>query len=411
MPSRHLIATIALLLLVSTLGAQDTTETPDNTPEPSVQRLRIWWPETLRSPDNLQALDTLNLQTASFVANETNVEVETRIKRVGEVGSVLSTMRRALPVAPGALPTLALVDRQDLLVAQAEGLIQPFTGMLPATLQDDLTTTIPLGRVNGVLYGIPYVVDVQHLVYRPLDEVNYESWTYDAVLDRAQPFVFPAGRNNALSDVLLVQYLEAGGSLSPENNLLLNRGALETVFGFYEAANEAEIIDGFALNYTTPNDYLSAFQSGDLDMGVFNSSTYLQLLEREPTLQIAPIPTQTGEFASVLDGWMWILVSSEPQQQTLALRYLNWMMNPERQGAYARTVYMLPSRTSALADGLANNADVAAYQALLQEATLPITEMQGGTLALNIQEALSSVLTKERTADQATQFVLDRQTQ
>lgn len=405
-----IIIGLCVLLLSATTWAQDSTEVPENTPEAEPQRLRIWWPETLRSPDNLQALDTLNLQTASFVASEANIEIETRIKQVDDIGSVISTMRRAQPVAPGALPTLALVNRQDLLLAQADELAQPFTGMIPTTMQEDMGSILQIGLIDDVLYGLPYVLDVQHLVYRPVDDIAYETWTYDDVLNRGLPFVFPAGRSNGLSNVLLVQYLEAGGNVSIDNTLTLNQAALDTVFTFYEQANEAAMIDGFALNYTSSADYLTAFQSGEVNIGVFNASRYLQLHEQEPDLQIAPLPTASGEAASILNGWMWILVSNEPQEQTLALRYLNWMMTPERQAEYAQSVYMLPSRMTALERGLVGNADIEAYEALLENATLPIAESQGGNLARTIQEAFSSVLTKERTAEQAAQFVIDQQT-
>jgi ABC-type glycerol-3-phosphate transport system substrate-binding protein len=400
---------IGLLLVTGIRGdslAQEVTPSP--TPEVPPRVITIWWPDTLATPDNEAARAVLDAQTADFVAAHDNVEVQIRLKTTEGAGSIMSTLRTASGVAPTALPTLTLVQRRDLVSARRLNLIQSLEGDVPLDVEDDLDTALQLGQINGELFGAPYLLEMSHLVYRPDNGRNQTDWTFDAVLQRGEPFMFPAGRTTGLSEVFLLQYLAAGGTLSEAGTLTLNQEALQTTLEFYEAASDAGLINGFALNYTQPQDYLQAFNAEEFDVAVFSSSAYLQLHETDERLRIAPIPSATGQPAAVLDGWMWILIPSEVEQHNLGARYINWMLDAERQAAYARQVYRVPSRTAAIQRGLVSNADVDAYLQLLDNPVLPISESDGGTLARSMQEALSSVLTKEHTADDATQRVINQ---
>ena len=84
-------------------------------------------------------------------------------------------------------------------------------------------------------------------------------------------------------------------------------------------------------------------------------------------------------------------------------------MDFDRQAEYGRVVTMLPSQRSALERGIAHSATVQPYLDLLDNAVIPITESEGGALAIAMQEALIAVITGNRTAEQATQDVIRQQ--
>jgi ABC-type glycerol-3-phosphate transport system substrate-binding protein len=396
------------LLLSSRIFAQEATATP--TPEPVPQVLKIWLPDVLAAPDNAEVQTLLANQTAEFAATHANITIETRLRSVGNTGGIMSTLRTGSLVAEDALPTLTLLRRQDLVLAELAGLLHSMEGMIPSAVQGDLNTALQLGQVHGELYGVPYMLELQHVIYRPDSSLDYSSWSYDALLQRNQPFVFAGGRVGALSDVVLLQYLAAGGTLSRDGQLELNADALRTTLNFYENASDLGMITGAAMNFLSENDYLTAFINGDYAAGVFTSTQYLLLYQDDNGLQIAPIPTASGQTTGVLNGWMWVLIAQSPEQQQLAVEYILWMLDPVRQAAVAEAVHMLPSRRSALATVL-GEMDNAPYTSLLDNALLPITESEGGTLARTMQDALSSVLTLEQSAAQATEFVLSQQTE
>ena len=85
-----------------------------------------------------------------------------RRKRTSGLGGILPTLRTAGPVAPGALPDLTLMRRADMLTAATEGLIVPLDTWIPTDLVDDdlLPGTRALGEIDGVLYGVPYALNI-----------------------------------------------------------------------------------------------------------------------------------------------------------------------------------------------------------------------------------------------------------
>jgi ABC-type glycerol-3-phosphate transport system substrate-binding protein len=102
---------------------------------------------------------------------------------------------------------------------------------------------------------------------------------------------------------------------------------------------------------------------------------------------------------------MWVVTSAEAEQQANALRFLNWMLDVERQGLYNQAIYMLPSQRSALRQW--EDADYATFvDGLLADATLPLSESAGSLTARVIQSALASVISGQRSAEEAAQDVI-----
>lgn len=396
-------ASLLLLIPMSLLvTAQDTL--PTATPEPPIE-ITVWLPDALAAPDNLLASEILRAQTQAFASAE-NVLVTTRLKRGGAAGGIISTLRTASTVAPAALPTLTLLRRQDLVNAELDGLIQSLEGRIPSIIQGELDAALKLGQIKNELFGVPYLIDLQHIVYRPQGIVDYDNWNYAAILERDLSFVFPAGTTGSMSDVFLLQYLDSGGTMDADGSLVFNPTALSETLEFYEQARDDGLIDENVLAFSNSRDYFTSFLDRDIDIAVFSSTSYLQLYESDNDLQIAPIPSARGTASSVLNGWIWVLVATEPRQQEAGIRYINWLMNSDRQAEYARSVSMLPSQQSAFQRGVRVNVDVSVFETLLNTAILPITESEGGTLAKTMQEALIAVLSGTRTAEQATQRVV-----
>lgn len=395
-----------LCLALPSYAQEATPEATEEAAPPQV--LTIWWPDALVSPDNEDALDTLLDQTEDFATTQENTEVVLRLKRVGTIGGIMPTLRTASIVAPNALPTLTLVRRQDLISLVRSGTVQSLENAIPSSIISDLGTTLPLGQVNGELYGIPYMLAFQHLVYRPQPGVDYQGWSYTDLLAREQGFVFPASQATGVSDVLLLQYLAAGGTLNRDGELLLDEEALVTTLSFYEAASDAALVTGFTLNYPAQEEYRANFLNGEINTAVFDSHEYLSMVQDEPELQIAPIPTPTGEQAAILNGWMWVMIAPDREQRQLALDYIRWMMEPARQTELASEALMLPSQLSALEESSVSEVELDPYIGFLESPFISPAQAEVGSLGQLLQEATASVITLERTTEEATEYVLDR---
>lgn len=385
---------------------QTTAQPTDDTLPADIFTLTIWWPETLDPVNRPDVTALIGEQIEAFATAENNlVELEFRLKRYGDVGGIMSTLRAANNVAPGALPDLTLIRREDLISAVQSGLVFPMEGLIPTAILGDLyDPALELGQVNGTIYGLPYVLDVRHLAYY-VEADDAESgiirdWSYDAILDRGQSFVFPAERTNGINSTFYVQYLAAGGTPpDASGQMVLNADALETVLDFYEQAREQDIIMQQVLDYGTIGAYIEDLQNGDIASAIIDSTSYFSLRAEDTPVLAAPIPTDSGEIIAALNGWMWVLTTDDLEQQVLASRFLNWMFDTDRQRNYVETLGTLPSQRATMQQ--IDNPDAALMDSLLANARVLLTDNSGGTLPRLMQGALVAVLNGELTAEEA----------
>ena len=374
--------------------------------EAVTQTLNIWWPEPLAPIDNQDAADLLSEQISAFQSANRDISVNFRLKKAQDVGGIMSTLKAASLVAPRAMPDLTLVRRSDMLTAAQAGLIMPIDERGEAAILDNFQPMVnALGRMNDRLYGLPYNVEVQHVAYQT-DVTPPERWSLSSVLTNKIAIVFPAGRANSLSDIFLAQYRDATGTRE-SGELIIDADELRSLFQFYEQAVADELIDPIVLEYILPDDYRGGLATGDIPAGIVTSTLYLKLMASGAALDYAPIPTASGQPATLIDGWMWVLTSADSEQQAIAMRFLNWMLDVDRQGRYNQAISMLPSQRTALRQW--ENADYASFiDTLLNNASLPISDSASSATARVIQSALASVISGQRTAEQATQDVINQ---
>jgi ABC-type glycerol-3-phosphate transport system substrate-binding protein len=210
-----------------------------------------------------------------------------------------------------------------------------------------------------------------------------------------------------VNDVFLVQYLDAGGSFLDGGTMTVNPDALRTTLSFYERAVAAGLVEPMVLDYSAPANYQRDLATGAISTAVVTSSQYLAMLADGQALEYGLIPTLTGQPATVVNGWMWVLTTPDADRQVLALAFLDWMLDAERQREYNQVIHMLPSQRAIL-----RRLDDTAYAQfvgrLLENAVPPLTENQAGPAARALQNALTAVLLGAQTAEDATQDVVDQ---
>jgi ABC-type glycerol-3-phosphate transport system substrate-binding protein len=384
------------------------TVVPSPSPEATAdgpRKLKIWLPEPFAPPNNKEASILLADQIDSFQATQADLIVEARLKKASDVGGIMNTLRTASVVAPGALPDLTLLRREDLRVAVQMGLAQPLDGKISAAVMGDFYPAAQLlGEVNGRLYGLPYGLEVEHLAYRSATD-NWK--TFDAALAEGKPLVFAAGGAGNISDVFLVQYLSAGGKLVDGKLGKPDADALHTTLKFYEEAVAKGVIDPSILTYNTPADYLAKFGDNKINAAVLTSTSYLDLVTKGQNLQAGVIPLASATPTTIVNAWMWVVTTSDADHQALALDFLEWMFDAGRQARYSRMVNLLPAQRAAMRQW--DNTHYTSFvEGLLANAVLPPTESAGGAAARAMQNALINVISGQRTADQATEDVMNQ---
>lgn len=385
----------------TSIPAPIPTITPAPTAEPP--SLTIWLPDTLYPLGSTGIESLLEESVTSFRRGQGFVPVTLRRKAGEGPADILETLRTASAVAPDALPDLALLRAADVIAAARAGYLQALTERLPPALADSvLPAALALGRVENTLYGLAFVVEVEHIAYHPL-LLSGGFNRFSSVLEDRQSFVFPAAAEpENLSSILLVQYLAAGGTLTELREGTPNPTALRTLLTFYADAAAAGIIDSTVMGYRRPEDYLSALADARLPAGIITSSQYLALRRSGPSqdLAFAPIPLPQGEPASVIDGWLWVMVAQEPDQQALAWAFVEWMMDGERLAEASRLMDWLPARLDALATW-GDDPYLVFVGQLLRGAMLPLPSGEADSTLIGLQEAVGLVIAEGRTPTEA----------
>ena len=405
-----LVFICSLCLSAMTLMAQDVPlQDSVSAPRP----LKVWIPAPLIADESSEAFQLLSDHTQVF-SERSNLAVEYRIKPVGTVGGIMSTIRSGSEVAPGALPDITLIRRRDLTPAQAQQYLQSMETLFSSSLINELDNALEFGQIpleDGVaLYGLPYFFEVLHTVHtQPLDSAD-SHLSFDDVLANHASLLFPAGRANGLNQTFYLQYLTAGG-LGPNNgDMTIDEAALRSVLEFYEQLVEQDLIAPDVLTYQSPSAYQTDFinNADQLILAIFSSSEYLSMLDQQnPSLLAASIPASNGAGITTRDGWLWVIVTPDLTRRTLSARYLAWLMQPGFHARFAMELYQLPSQRAILGDSLPDGVDDKFIDELLNNAILPIPESEGGTAPRLMQAALMQVLHGDTTAT-AIKQVLDQ---
>ena len=204
----------------------------------------------------------LSEHTAAFSLNN-GVEIVYRIKDVGKVGGIMSTIRAGKDVAPAALPDAALIRRRDFTPAQAQQYLQSMETLFSSSLINDLDDGLEFGQVAlqaGIaLYGLPYLYDVLLAVHlQPLQTAGARL-TFADVIANDTAFLFPAARANGLNQTFYQQYLSAGGFSPRDGAMSIDEAALGAVLQFYEDLVQRGLVAADVLTFQSPAAYQSEF--------------------------------------------------------------------------------------------------------------------------------------------------------
>ncbi len=384
----RLILAVGFWVGMMGVSAQDTT------PQPDPITVRVWWPDALYNTENQKAVDILETQFEEFNNAHPLIRAEVRLKRSEGQGSILSTLLAAEEVAPGAIPDLVLLRRDDLVQVVQNGIARPIDDWVPDTIRDDLLpNTLTLGQIEGRLYGLPYLLRIDHVAFRT-SAFDSAPATYADVLNGNSGFLLPGGLlpNQSVNNVILGQYLAEGGRLVDESGIpVLDEIPLQKVLSFYETGRQGGIFSPEILGYDLAADYWSRFAQGDAPLAVVSSTDFLQRQNSLQNVAFAALPTLESGALTLLDGWIWVLTTGNPEQQNGALEFLKWMMRADQQAEFSEAISILPSLAPALRIW-SNDAYTRQVIAWLPESLILPIEQRNNPAAVQLQTAFAAVL-------------------
>jgi ABC-type glycerol-3-phosphate transport system substrate-binding protein len=320
------------------------------TPETELPaQLTLWTVEAVSHQAEGDAGIVFDNGLAAFENAYPDVQISVILKNDSGKGSVSDYLRTASQAAPSVLPDLIVLNMVDLAHVAQTGVVVPLDGLLSPSLVDDL---LPGARAAGIvddqLMGIPFEMDVEHLIYNT-NKVTSTPITWTDVMSANTTYVFPAkGTNGLVNDAFLIQYLALGGQLQDdEGRPFLDEQALRATLEYYRQGVEEGIIPPEVLTIGSPDEIWPDYVAAQVGMAHVSGRRFLSGRSVLRSTDFAGIPTYNGTPLTIGHGRVLAIVTHDPNQQALAARLIEWLMEPDNNVAWSRATLYLPTRYAA----------------------------------------------------------------
>jgi ABC-type glycerol-3-phosphate transport system substrate-binding protein len=384
---------------------------PPQTPGPprAPHKLTVWITELISPLDGDERSLAFEQQIVAFEATHPDLAVEVLYKKPEGKGGLEDLLTTATAVAPAVVPDLIMIDANRLSSLAQKGLAVPLDGLLDPDLVEDMYPfAIKAGTVDGRLVGLPFETSIEHALYNTAKiAVPPLSWT--EVFSSGATYIFPTlGQDGLVNDAFLIQYLSTGAELMDSNGQpALDQQALADVLGFYRTGIENGSILSDVLEYDTVRSGWRKYLQAEVVLSNMTSNLYL---EGRGLLQVSRatwIPTKDGQPPITFSrGSAWVLTTDDPNRQSIAVRLLTWLMNPNNMAVWSAAADRLPTRRAAF-EQMPRNDDYVAFVHSQLEYAIPYPSTEAHKRIYRaMQEAVDAVLRKGELPSVAAENVL-----
>ncbi len=305
--------------------------------------LTLWTTEDL-APGATAAGKILRNQFDAFTAANSNIHIDTVLKRPYGQGGVLDFLMTTSAVVPAQLPDLAALDISEVPQAAAAGILQPLDPLMSNDLKNDFFPfAAQAAEYQGKWVAVPFTADIEHLVYNKLI-VKRVPQTWDDVLKQKATLLLPIGGDNAF----LVQYLAIAPLFDASQQLTVDPNTASQVLNFFKRARDLGVGRDTAIGLKTSDDAWPTFVTGKAAMTQAWASRYLTDRDKLPDAMYASVPTRDGKSAVVATGWAFVIVTKDPARQAAAARFIQWIVQGEHLAPWLRAARRLPASRSTM---------------------------------------------------------------
>jgi ABC-type glycerol-3-phosphate transport system substrate-binding protein len=278
-----------------------------------------------------------------FASQNPGIKIDIRIKKTDAEDNIINILSVTGAAAPNALPDLILLSRPDLETAALKGLLHPIDGLSTA-LEDPnwYGFAQQLARIQNTGYGLPFAGNALVLVYYPeLGKIV----TWDDVLKTKGRLVFPAGNADGLIGLSL--YASAGGEiLDTQGAPTLDQKALTRVLALVQESLSKEVFSPSLANVSNEGQTLQIYRTGSAN------KESVWILDYRPSEDgaVTPLPGVGETSFSYATGWVWALAGSNPENQQLAVKLAEYLVQDKFMADWTKATGYLPTRPSVLGD-------------------------------------------------------------
>jgi ABC-type glycerol-3-phosphate transport system substrate-binding protein len=374
-------------------------------PEDGPRTLRLWLPPEFTPNTDTASGRLLAEQISDFEDAHAGVAVEVRLKAASGPGGLLNALVTAANVAPGVLPNVVALRRDDLANAAAAGLVRPLDGTIPeAALAGYYPYAEAIGRVNGAWVGLPFAADARVVAYLTNAYSNPPLRWEDLTIGS---MILPGAESNGLT--VLSAYLAHGGTLSDaDGNVRLEASLLAETLERFQTLQTTGVLRADTLEFSDAAATWQVFRARRTTVAVTSAQLYLAEYARVDGAAATLLPTSGEPPIALAEGWSWAVVNAAPESQALCAELVTWLTAPEQQAPWTEAANVLPTRAGTLAawqsDALAPFvSDVVTHAQLQPSAT--VLALVGPALRQALGDVLNGRATPFSAATQAAEMV------
>ncbi len=335
---------------VTTVSAdvnEKSSPTAGATSEPKVPTRLVVWLADEFNPQNANLAESLmKNQLQDLLIKNPEIVVDLRVKGEDQAHSILNILELTNRHAPEALPDVILIRAEDARAARRRGLL-PANGIFNTILQEGdwypyakqlsdskiVGDCIPMAGDATVIFA-----DSNLRISQPQKWVDIER--------RKSSLGFPAVDPTQMFFKMLMNMNDAQ-IVNENGKYQISPDGLEATLRLILSAIDREILNADLLEYSSERNVWIDFGKEKFDWAALQISHYLKDLDAN--VQTLNFVNNEGLPILPATGWLWCVLATEPEKQTLAMTYVRWMTDPKFQMEWTPSAGYLPVRLSSIA--------------------------------------------------------------
>lgn len=317
--------------------------TPIGEPEP-VKQLTLWLRPEFDPESDTPAGKTLKARLDIFTRDH-KIKVVTRVKTAGGVGGMLDALNSTQHAAPGSMPDLVMLDREELISAARLNLVYPHQALNSIQSGSDwYPVADSLAVVENLKVGLPIGFDPLVMAYDSTTQIPPAN-EWSAIVTNSGRLGFPAADPQARFMLLL--YLSVGGRVEDDlQRPMLELEPLTDALLLLDKADAAKHISSLSLEYETDQDVWEAFNAWSINKAIIPMRLIFEGMHEGDAK--VPKPGVTTPEVTLADGLLWAISRPEPERQAVAQLLLESLCEPSFLAKWSADLHLVPARKSAV---------------------------------------------------------------
>jgi ABC-type glycerol-3-phosphate transport system substrate-binding protein len=295
------------------------------TPSPEVTNLSIWIPPQFDPSQDTDEAKILTDLINTFMKENPGVSISFRIKGTSGDSNALNSLSAAKNAAPDVIPSLVILDRNDLLTAVQKGLVYPINTGIFSDTNSWYSFAKQASAADNLIYGIPIAGDALVMVYR-MSKTGSEMTTWEDILSRGLPIAFVPSSSDALFPTFI--YSAMGGKLiDDQGQPWLDQSILVQTLNFFLTGGQNGAFPPSLAQVVDQSQNWQMFLEGSVSIIISKFSTFRHNQGTDIDAISLPLFSDTGSYP-LMNTWNIALTTGDTEIQKIGVKFAEKLADP-----------------------------------------------------------------------------------